>query len=34
MNKSFTFFKLNISSIYNDVEIIFNIFLNLVLILN
>ena len=30
INKSFTFFELNIFSIYNDIEIMFNAFFNLI----
>ena len=30
VSKSFTFFELNISSIYNDIEIMFNAFFNLI----
>ena len=30
MNKSFTFFELNMFSIYNDVDIMFNAFFNLI----
>ena len=30
INKSFTFFELNISSIYNDIKIMFNAFFNFI----